>query len=40
MTKYKLHRHSPYEKRGNKGYWNNKVKRLIIVRRNNNRRLK
>lgn len=32
MTKYKLYRHSPYDKRGNKGYLNNKVKRLIKVR--------
>lgn len=30
--KYKLHKKSPYEKRGNKGYWNNKVKRLLKVK--------
>lgn len=32
MTKYKLHK-SPYEKRGNKGYWNNKVKRLVNIKK-------
>lgn len=29
MTKYKLYKHSPYDKRGNKGY-NNKAKVLRI----------
>lgn len=34
MTKYKLHRHSPYDKRGNKGYFNSKIKRLELIKKN------
>ena len=33
MTKYKLHRHSPYDKKGAKCYKNSKVKRLERVRK-------
>ena len=29
MTKYKLHRHSPYDKKGAKKYVNDSAKRLI-----------
>lgn len=33
MTKYKLHKHSPYDKRGNKGYYNRKPERIKIMRK-------
>ncbi len=33
MTKYKLHRHGPYDKRGNKGYYNRKPERIKIMRK-------
>lgn len=34
MTKYKLHRHSPYDKKGAKCYVNDRGKRLVKLKKN------
>lgn len=34
MTKYKLHRHSPYDKKGAKKYVNDRGKRLVKLKKN------
>ena len=33
MVKYKLHKNSPYDKHGNKGYYNRKAERIKIMRK-------
>ena len=33
MTKYKLHRHSPYDKKGAKKYVNDRGKRLVKLKK-------
>ena len=33
MTKYKLHRHSPYNKLGAKKYVNDRTKKLLKIRK-------